>query len=60
MTENIRALIMSAAALAPLVVWYLCPSVTLGRITSLAVCSVVIVGVVLAIPVPHDDDHDEQ
>lgn len=59
MTENIRALIMTVAALSPLAVWFFAPDVPLRRITCLAVCAVVVVGVVLAVPVPHDDDTDQ-
>jgi len=59
MSENIRAMIMTAAALAPLIVWLFLPEVPIRRITGLAVCAVVIVGVVLAFPVPHDDDTDQ-
>ena len=58
MTENTRALIMTVAALSPLAVWFFFPDVPLRRITGLAVCAVVVVGVVLAVPVPHDDDTD--
>lgn len=59
MSENIRAMIMTAAALSPLIVWLFLPEVPIRRITGLAVCAVVIVGVVLAFPVPHDDDPDQ-
>jgi hypothetical protein len=52
-------MIMTAAALAPLIVWLFLPEVPIRRITGLAVCAVVIVGVVLAFPVPHDDDTDQ-
>ena len=58
MTETIRALIMSAAALSPLVAWLVVPDITISRLTGLAVCAVVIVGAVLAVPVPHDDDDE--
>ena len=56
MTETIRALIMSAAALSPLAVWWLVPGIELKRVTALAVCAVVIVGVALAWPVKPDKD----
>ena len=59
MTETIRAIIMTAAALAPMVAWLVVPGITFARLTGLAVCAVVVVGVVLAVPVPHDDDDDE-
>ena len=58
MTETIRAIIMTAAALAPMVAWLVVPDIAISRLTGLAVCAVVIVGVVLAVPVPHDDDDE--
>jgi hypothetical protein len=58
MTETIRAIIMTAAALAPLGAWLVVPGITFARLTGLAVCAVVVVGVVLAVPVPHDDDDE--
>lgn len=56
MSETLRAIIMTAAALSPLVAWLVVPGITVARLTGLAVCAVVVVGVVLAVPVPHDDD----
>jgi hypothetical protein len=34
------------------------PGITFARLAGLAVCAVVVVGVVLAVPVPHDDDDE--
>ena len=45
MTETIRAIIMTAAALAPMVAWLVVPGITFARLTGLAVCAVVVVGV---------------
>lgn len=56
MNETTRAIIMTAAALSPLVAWLVVPGIPLSRLTGLAVCAVVVVGVVLAVPVPHDRD----
>ena len=59
MSETLRAIIMTVAALSPLVAWLVVPGITFARLTGLAVCAVVVVGVVLAVPVPHDEPDDE-
>lgn len=56
MTDNMRAVIMTAAALAPLAAWLVVPDITLQRLAGLAGCAVVVAGVVLAIPGPPDDN----
>ena len=56
MSETLRAIIIAAAALSPLVAWLVVPGITVARVTALAVCAVVIVGVALAWPVKPDKD----